>query len=147
MTTKERDSYSVAEEEAARALCAAIEAEPRRTFFIGHTAGNAFCATFQFDDVPRDLGIQFATSRQLRLVAINASLRITANVRGHVAQALTAILAASPFIDEPGEALQSLRIREDGFPAIEPVTVTNSDGDIFSAWQAEVGFSTVFRVR
>ncbi len=143
MTTTERDAYTIAEEEAARALAQALNIELGRTLYIGHPYAAPLCATFQFDDCPRELGAQFASARAFNVIALNASLRITAPRRGQVAQALSTLLAAYPFLTEPTEALEDLRIRDDGFPAIQPVVA--ADGD--EVWQADIGFLASFKIR
>ncbi len=152
MTTAERDIYTTAEEEAARAIANAIGGTLGRDFFIGHVEGSPFCATFQFDDVPRDLGAQFAVSHKLRTVAINASLRITAPRRGDIAQKLSALLAGYPYLESAGEVLDLIRLREDGFSAIYPTTVTETSpafgaGQTTSAWAIDIGFVACFRIR
>jgi hypothetical protein len=143
MNTIERDAYYIAEEEAARFLAQALNLELGRTLYIGHPYAAPLCATFQFDDCPRELGVQFASARAFNVIALNASLRITAPRRGQVAQALSTLLAAYPFINEQAEALDTLRIRDDGFPAIQPVVA--ADGD--EAWQADIGFIVAFKIR
>lgn len=145
----ERDAYAIAEEEAARALCRATDSTLGKDLFIGHPDDAPICDTFQFDDVPTELGAQFATSRQLDTVAINASLRITAARRGQVAQKLTLLLSRYPYI-QPGEELEALallRIREDGFPAIARTPIYMEDGSQAYAWQADVGLVALFKVR
>lgn len=145
----ERDAYAIAEQEAARALCSAADFTLGRDCFIGHQDDAPLCATFQFDDVPSDLGTQFTTTRQLSTVAINASLRITAARRGEVAQKLSLLLSRYPYI-QPGEDLEALtllRIREDGFPAITSTTIYTDEGTQAQAWQADVGFVALFNIR
>lgn len=145
--TNERDAYTIAEEEAARAIARALDATLGRDFFIAHPDGAPLCATFQFDEVPSDLGAQFSTTRQFNTVAVNASLRLTSARRGDIAQQLSLLLSRYPYLSGDTEFLALLRIREDGFPAITTTTLFLEDGTQASAWQADVGFVAVFNLR
>lgn len=152
MNTIETDAYAIAEEEAARALAAALGFALGRDLFIGHAESTPICATFQFDECPRDLGAQFAVTRQLRAIAINASLRITAAKRSHLTRAIASLLFNYPFEHVKGEVLDTLRIREDGLGAITTTIITDNAngygaGQTRLAYTTEIGFLASFHIR
>lgn len=152
MNTIQQDAYALAEEEAARALANALGFTLGRDLFIGHAESQPLCATFQFDEAPRDLGAQFATTRQLSSIAINASLRITAVKRSHLTRALSALLVNYPFEQTACEVLDTLRIRDDGLNAITTTIVTDNAGGYGAdqtrlAYTVEIGFLASFHIR
>lgn len=152
MDTYTRDAYTKAEREAAAFLFGAIGATPGVTAFIGHPMASTFGASLQFDEAPREYGVQFQTVRRLQTVALYASLRITCPTRGAVAEKLSAALAAFPFCRTPGNVLVQLRVRDDGLQAIQHATVTLRSPDTgtdtqVDAYTVDLGLDAVFALR